>query len=421
MSTRLVPREEARESGAARSLSSLGRRALVGRLKALEHGELTIVEGPARYVFGARAADGLRATIEVRDPQFWSDVAFGGTVGAGESYIHGSWSSDDLTALVRLMVRNRTAMSALEGGLARLTGPISRLLHWLARNTRAGSRRNIAAHYDLGNDFFRLMLDETMAYSCGIYASPETSLHAAQLAKFDAVCQKLDLKPGEHLLEIGTGWGGFALHAARHYGCKVTTTTISSEQHDYAQAAFARAGLAGTITLLKEDYRAWRGTYDKLVSIEMIEAVGHRYLDEYFGCCSRLLASDGAMLIQAITIQDQLYEQALRAVDFIQRFVFPGGFIPAVSAMLESVTRATDLKLFHLADIGPHYATTLADWRRNFHAELGAVRALGYPDTFVRLWDYYLSYCEGGFIERQIGDVQMLLTKPGCRRTPLPA
>ena len=421
MSTRLVPRDDARESGAARSLASLGRRALIGRLQALEHGQLTLVEGSVRREFGARAPDGLRATIEVRDPQFWADVAFGGTVGAGDSYIQGHWSSDDLTSLVRLMVRNRVALSALEGGLARLTGPISRVLHWLARNTREGSRRNIAAHYDLGNDFFRLMLDETMAYSCAIYASPETSLHEAQLAKFDAVCQKLDLKPGEHLLEIGTGWGGLALHAARHYGCKVTTTTISSEQHAYAQAAFRRAGLEGPITLLKEDYRDLTGCYDKLVSIEMIEAVGHRYLDEYFGCCSRLLAPDGAMLIQAITIQDQLYDQALRAVDFIQRFVFPGGFIPAVSAMLESVKRSTDLKLFHLADIGPHYATTLADWRRNFHAQLGAVRALGYPDAFVRLWDYYLSYCEGGFIERQIGDVQMLLTKPGCRRMPLPA
>ena len=421
MSTRLVPSHAARESGAVRALSALGRRALLGRLRALEHGELTITEGRTRHVFGARAADGLRATIEVRDPQFWADAAFGGTVGAGESYIRGAWSSEDLTALVRLMVRNRATMSALEGGLARLTAPASRALHWLARNTRAGSRRNIAAHYDLGNDFFRLMLDETMAYSCAIYASPETSLHAAQLAKFDAVCRKLDLKPGEHLLEIGTGWGGLALHAARHYGCRVTTTTISGEQHAYAGEAFRRAGLEGTITLLKEDYRDLTGRFDKLVSIEMIEAVGHRYLDEYFGCCSRLLAADGAMLVQAITIQDQLYEQALRAVDFIQRFVFPGGFLPAVSTMLESIRRATDLKLFHLADIGPHYATTLADWRRNFHAQLGAVRALGYPDTFVRLWDYYLSYCEGGFIERQIGDVQMLLTKPGCRRASLPA
>ncbi len=421
MSTRLVPRDEPRESGAAHALRALGRRALVGRLKALQHGELTLIEGSSRRLFGARAPDGLRATIEVQDPQFWADVAFGGSIGAGESYIRGAWSCEDLTSLVRLMVRNRAALSALEGGLARLTGPISRTLHWLSRNTRAGSRRNISAHYDLGNDFFRLMLDETMAYSCAIYATPATTLHEAQLAKFDAVCQKLDLKPGERLLEIGTGWGGLAMHAARHYGCKVTTTTISSEQHAYALAAFQRAGLADSITLLKEDYRDLTGTYDKLVSIEMIEAVGHRFLDQYFGCCSRLLAPDGAMLIQAITIQDQLYEQALRAVDFIQRFVFPGGFVPAVGAMLDSVRRATDMKLFHLTDIGPHYATTLADWRRNFHSQLGAVRALGYPDVFVRLWDYYLSYCEGGFIERQIGDVQMLLTKPGCRRMPLPA
>jgi len=421
MSTQLLPDPRVREASVPRGLTALARRALLGALGKIADGELTVLEAGSRLEFGARATDGLRTTIEVRDPRFWAEVAFGGSVAAGESYIQGDWQCTDLTQLIRLMLRNGAALAGLEGGIARLASPLRRGLHWLHRNSRRGSRRNIAAHYDLGNDFFRLMLDETMAYSCAIYPEPGASLHAAQLHKFDTICRSLDLGPDDELLEIGTGWGGLALHAARHYGCRVTTTTISAEQHAYAAAAIRRAGLESRVRLLNEDYRDLTGTYDKLVSVEMIEAVGHQYLDTYFAACSRLLRPHGAMLLQAITIQDQLYARALGAVDFIQKFVFPGGFIPAVSAMLDSVRRVTDLKLFHLADIGPHYATTLADWRRNFHAELGAVRALGYPETFVRLWDYYLSYCEGGFIERQLGDVQMLLTKPANRRTPLAA
>jgi cyclopropane-fatty-acyl-phospholipid synthase len=419
MSTTIVPARRTRESATARGLGALGRRALLGRFCALRDGTLTVREPGASHSFGAPGR-GLAATIEVHDPAFWANAAFGGTVGAAESYIHGHWDCDDLTALVRLMVRNRELMNGLEGGLALVSAPLRAGLHWLNRNTRAGSERNIAAHYDLGNDFFRLMLDETMAYSCAIFPSPSASLYEAQLAKFERVCWTLDLKPGERLVEIGTGWGGLAIHAARHYGVHVTTTTISREQHAHAAQAIRAAGLDGSITLLREDYRDLRGTFDKLVSIEMIEAVGHRFLDEYFGTCSRLLAPHGAMLLQAITIQDQFYEAALRAVDFIQRYVFPGSFIPSVSAIAESVRRATDMKLFHLADIGPHYAPTLAAWRRNVHARLPAVRALGYPDEFLRLWDYYLCYCEGGFAERQLGDVHMLLTKPDCRRVPLP-
>ena len=405
---------------APRGLAALGRRALLGQLARLERGQLTIVDGHERHVLGrADAGDDLVASIEVRDPQFWADAAFGGTVGAGESYIRGHWQATDLTALVRLMVRNRELMNGLEGGLALVSAPLRRLLHWVNRNSRRGSQRNIAAHYDLGNDFFRLMLDPTLAYSCGIYRTQASTLHEAQLAKFDAICRKLDLGPGDELLEIGTGWGGLAIHAARHYGCRVTTTTISREQHAYARAAIAEAGLETRITLLLEDYRDLRGQYDKLVSVEMIEAVGARFLDTYTGACSRLLKPAGAMLLQAITLQDQYYEAALRSVDFIQRFVFPGSFIPSVTAIAQSLRRATDLKVFHLEDIGPHYATTLRDWRRNVHARVGEVRALGYPEEFLRLWDFYLSYCEGGFAERQLGDVQMLLTKPLCRRAPI--
>jgi cyclopropane-fatty-acyl-phospholipid synthase len=408
------------DGSGARGLAALGRRALLGRLAGLDRGQLTILERGGRHVFGRPAADGeLAASIEVLDPQFWADAAFGGTVGAGESYVRGHWRAADLTALVRLMVRNRELLNGLDGGLALASAPLRRLLHWINRNTRSGSRRNIAAHYDLGNDFFRLMLDETLAYSCAIYPTPTSTLTEAQLAKFDAICRKLDLRPSDELLEIGTGWGGLAIHAARHYGCRVTTATISREQHAHARTAIAEAGLASRITLLLEDYRDLTGRYDKLVSIEMIEAVGARFLDTYFAACSRLLKPDGAMLLQAITLQDQYYEAALRTVDFIQRFVFPGSFIPSVTAITQAVRRATDLKVFHLEDIGPHYATTLRDWRRNVHAHLPEVRALGYPEEFLRLWDFYLSYCEGGFAERQLGDVQMLLTKPRCRRAAI--
>jgi len=401
-------------------IQGLGRKAMLGHLARLPEGELRVVEDGQERVFGRRSARcDLSATIEVRQPQFWADAAFGGTVGAGESYIRGDWACDDLTALVRIVVVNRDWMNSMDSGLAVVSAPLRRILHWLNHNSPEGSRRNIAAHYDLGNDLFRLFLDETMAYSCGIFETPHATLREASLAKFDAVCRKLDLKPGERLVEIGTGWGGFAVHAARHYGVHVTTTTISREQHDHAAALVEREGLGERVTVLLDDYRDLTGTYDKLVSIEMIEAVGHRYLDTYMGKISALLQPQGAALIQAITLQDQHYEQALKSVDFIQRFIFPGSFIPSVSAIVDSAGRSTDMKLFHLEDIGPHYATTLAAWRERFMSRLPEVRALGYPEEFIRMWEFYLCYCEGGFLERQLGDVHALFTKPGCRRPSL--
>jgi cyclopropane-fatty-acyl-phospholipid synthase len=397
-------------------LLRLARAALHASLARLEHGELRLIDADGDYRFGRQGEPcALSATVRISDPRFYADTAFGGSVGAGEAYIRGSWSCDDLTALVRIMVRNREVLNGLEGGLALLRRPLFKLFHHLHRNSQRGSARNIAAHYDLGNDLYRLMLDDTMAYSCGIFEQPCSTLHQASIAKFDAACRKLALGPSDHLLEIGTGWGGLAIHAARHYGCRVTTTTISSAQHQYARERIAAAGLADRVTLLLQDYRELRGRFDKLVSIEMIEAVGAGYLDGYFRQCAALLADDGAMLLQAITIQDQLYEQALRSVDYIQRYIFPGSFMPSITALSNSIRRASDLKIFQLQDIGPHYARTLAEWRRNFLTSLPQVRSLGYPDSFVRLWEFYLCYCEGGFAERQLGDVQMLLTKPRCR------
>ncbi len=396
-------------------LQRTGRDALLGQLKHLRHGEIAVVENGAVHRFGSTAECPLTATVEVVHPQFWADAAFGGSTGAGESYIHGHWRSDDLTALIRIMVLNRHVLENMEGGLAFLTAPLRRIFHWMNRNSKDGSRKNIAAHYDLGNDFFQLWLDDTMAYSCGIFEAPEATLKEASIAKFEAVCRKLQLKSSDHLVEIGTGWGGLAIHAARKYGCRVTTTTISKEQYALAKERVAAAGLSDRIDLRLDDYRDLTGQYDKLVSIEMIEAVGHQFLDTYIAKCASLLKPNGAMLIQAITIQDQIYNEALKSVDFIQRFVFPGSFIPCVTAITDAVTRSTDMKVYHLEDIGPHYATTLRKWRENFFANIGRVRALGYPEEFIRLWDYYLCYCEGGFAERQLGDVHMLMVKPGWR------
>ena len=312
------------------TLARMARRALLERLARLQDGEIRLQDASGAQRFGARTARcGLSATISVRDPEFYSLAAFGGTVGAGESYINGHWQCDDLTALVRIMVQNRHVMEGLESGVGATAARLARrALHWVNRNSRSGSARNIAAHYDLGNELYKLMLDDTMAYSCGIFLHDDATLHEASIAKFDAVCRKLALTSSDHLVEIGTGWGGLAIHAAEQYGCRVTTTTISREQHDFAKEKIAARGLSGRITLLFEDYRDLKGQFDKLVSIEMIEAVGARYLDTYFAKCSSLLKASGAMLLQAITLQDQYYARALRSVDYIQRFVFPGQLHP---------------------------------------------------------------------------------------------
>jgi cyclopropane-fatty-acyl-phospholipid synthase len=426
MSQLILPQPRAERVDRTPPFTALARRQLLSRLERLSDGRLLVKVAanragePAETLsFGRDAEDLPTVELEVLSERFWGAVAFGGSVGAGESYIHGDWTVNDLTALIRLMTRNASVLEDLEGGLARLTGPARRVLHWFNRNDLSGSRRNIAAHYDLGNAFFERMLDPTMAYSSAIYPSPASTLHEAQLFKFDTICRKLALQPGDELLEIGTGWGGLAIHAAQQYGARVTTTTISKEQHDFAREAVALAGLTGRVTLLFDDYRDLKGTFNKLVSIEMIEAVGHQFLDTYLGTCSQRLSPDGMMLLQAITLQDQSYDAALKQVDFIQRFVFPGSFIPSVSAITASLTRATDLKVFDLEDIGPHYARTLADWRRNVFADTQGIRELGYSEEFLRLWEFYLCYCEGGFAERHIGDVQLLLTKPRCRRSPL--
>ena len=397
-------------SGKAGFLANLARRVVLARLAGMHTGRLVIKENEKAWRFGV---SGPESRVEVLDPNFWGQVAFGGSVGAGEAYMDGMWRCDDLVGLMGLLLCNRAVLDGMEGGLVRLSAPLRVLLHRLNRNTRAGSRRNIAAHYDLGNDFYRLWLDETMMYSCAVFEHPDMSLVQSSTAKLERICRKLDLGPDDHVLEIGTGWGGFALHAARCHGCRVTTATISRQQYDLAQRRIAAAGLESRVNVLLTDYRDLEGQYDKLVSIEMVEAVGAEHLGTYFRQCSRLLKPDGAMLLQAITIADQRYEQALGQVDFIQKHIFPGGFLPSVTALANAMTRASDLRAVYLEDIGPHYAETLARWRANFFRQIDAVRALGFDERFIRMWDFYLAYCEGGFRERDIGTVQMLLAKPG--------
>ena len=397
-------------------LESLARRVVRARLESLRIGQIVVTENGRHETFGSVTGDlPLTVQLTINDPRFYSDVAFGGPVGAGESYIHGCWSCDELTTLVRILVKNRDVLLDMDSGTAHLTRPLQRLFHRLNRNTRTGSRRNIAAHYDLGNEFYGLWLDRRMMYSSAVFEKADMSLEAASVAKLDRICRKLNLSPGDHVLEIGTGWGGFAIYAAENYGCRVTTTTISSRQHDYAKGAIARAGLEDRITLLKSDYRDLEGQYDKLVSIEMIEAVGHEFHETYFRKCCELLKPDGMMLLQAITIADQHYERAKKTVDFIKRYIFPGGCLPSVTAMSATLTRVTDMRVVDLDDIGPHYATTLQHWRDRFMDNIEQVRGMGFSEEFIRMWQYYLCYCEGAFLERAIGDVQMLMMRPDAR------
>ena len=301
----------------------------------------------------------------------------------------------------------------------RITEPLHKLYHLLRRNSRRGSRNNIGAHYDLGNDFYSLFLDETWTYSSGIFETSESTLKEASIAKYDRICRKLDLNPNDHLIEIGTGWGGFAIHAAGKYGCRVTTTTISNQQYSLARQRIAKAGLSDRVEVLKQDYRDLKGQYDKLVSIEMIEAVGHQYYRTFFKTCSRLLKPNGLMAIQAITIGDHLFDRHKRSVDFIKRYIFPGSCIPSITALHQAMAASSDLRLYHMEDITPHYATTLRMWRERFFDHIDQVRAQGFSEPFIRMWDFYLSYCEAGFKERYIGDVQMVFSKTLTRREPI--
>ncbi len=395
----------------------LARRAFVSVLRSLRRGRIDLVEGTQRRTFGTATEEHpYRAIVEVHDPRFYRDAVLGGSIGVGESYMDGRFSSDDLATLVRIVAANPELLGRMDGGLARLRAAFERVMHLRRRNTPQGSRSNIEAHYDLGNDFFSLFLDETLMYSCALFSRREESLADASRNKLDRICRTLGLKSGSRVVEIGSGWGGFALHAAARYGCEVVTTTISPKQHEHTLQAVRSAGLEDRVRVLREDYRnlpsRLESRFDALVSIEMIEAVGHEFLPDYFRTCADLLRPEGAALIQAIVIDDADHDRYRRSVDFIQRYIFPGGCLPSLAAIGAAVARGTDLTLRRVDDITEHYPPTLRAWRRRLLHEADRVRELGFSHRFVRMWEFYFAYCEGGFLERTIGDLQLLLAKP---------
>ena len=397
-------------------LTRFARKLVMGKLASIRRGHLTVEESGQRHAFGEpEDVAEICATICVHDDSTYVQVLLNGTIGSGEAYMQGAWSSPDLVKVIRLMVGNMALIENMDSRWSFLHRAILRLLHSLNANGRKRARKNIAAHYDLGNDFFGLFLDKTMLYSAAVFPSEEASLYEASQHKLEKISRKLQLKPTDHLLEIGTGWGGMAVYAAKIHGCRVTTTTISREQYEYARALVEREGLQDRITLLLQDYRDLEGQYDKLVSIEMIEAVGHEYYSDFFSRCSKLLKDDGLMVMQAITMQDQRYENYRDQVDFIQRYIFPGGCLPSNQIIAHHIAKDSDMRIVALEDIASHYARTLRAWRQTFFDRIAEVRQQGFDDRFIRMWDFYLCYCEGGFLERAISTAQFVFAKPGCR------
>ena len=403
-------------------MSKVARNLVHRQLASLHTGCLQIEENGEVFSFGQSEGDtDLVARLVVHDVACYGEIMTGGSIGAAESFMTGDWTSPDLTMLVRVMVRNIDILDQMEGGLALISKPFLKAFHYFNQNSAKGSRRNIAAHYDLGNDLFELFLDPTMMYSSGIFPNAKASMEDASVNKLNIICEKLQLCADDHIVEIGTGWGGFAIHAAKNYGCKVTTTTISKEQFNLAKERIEQEGLQDKITLLLEDYRDLRkdyeGQFDKLVSIEMIEAVGWKFYNTFFEHCGSLLKPEGIALIQAITITDQRYDQARKDVDFIQRYIFPGSCIPSVTALVNASTKASDLNLVQAQDFGLHYARTLKAWQDTFNEKTTQVSELDYSDDFKRMWQFYLSYCEGGFQERSIGVNHLVFAKPRAQMT----
>ena len=410
-------------AGMSWSLNALARKTVLGKFESLTGGRIRVNDGRDGTTFGKLDDDQLQVTVAVSNPAFYRKLLVGGTIGSAESYIDNDWGCDNLTDLIRIMIRNMESVTKMEKRWSRVRSAFHRFRHLARKNTVEGSRRNIYEHYDLGNEFYQLFLDPTLNYSAGIFNNSisdqffpdaQSPMHAASLVKMRHICERLQLRPGQRVVEIGTGWGALAIHMAQHYGVYVTTTTISQEQYQHAAAAVKAKGLEDRVTVLQKDYRELEGKFDRLVSVEMIEAVGHQFLDTYFAKCDSLLKDDGAMLIQAIAISEQNYDAYRKGVDFIRAYVFPGGCLPSISSISQSVGRSTAMRMIGLEDISQDYADTLRHWRVAFMRRLPEVRQLGFDDAFIRLWHFYLCYCEAAFAERRCNSLQVMFAKNKC-------
>lgn len=395
-------------------LTSVFKNGLKKKLSHLNVGCISVVDGVDKFSFGDPGSE-LQVNVQVHSQEFYVMTGSGGAMGIAEAYILGYWTSDDVVMLMRIILKNRSIMLSLNDGFAKILSPINKLIHRSRQNTLKGSKENILAHYDLSNDFYKLWLDPTMTYSCAYFKDTNTTLEDASIEKLDRMCRKLKLSEKDNILEVGTGWGSFSIHAAKNYGCSITTTTISDAQYEYAKARVLEEGLESKINVINKDYRKLDGQYDKIVSIEMIEAVGYEYISEYFRKLSSLLKPDGLMALQGITYNDQNFDTYKDSVDFIKKYIFPGSCLISISQIIDVIKNKTDLSMIDMEDITRHYAETLNRWRKNFMSVLPEVKEMGYSKAFINMWEFYFLYCEAGFLERNIGDVQMVFAKSGAR------
>jgi len=395
-------------------LTSIFKSGLQKKFKNLKTGHISVNDGDETFTFGDSSSD-EKVSVDIHSQEFYVMTGSGGALGIAEAYVAGYWSSDDVVKLFQIIIRNRDILLSLEKGFAKLVKPINKMIHRGRQNTLKGSKENILAHYDLSNDFYKLWLDPSMTYSCAFFNNDSVTLEEASIEKLDRICRKLDLSEDDSVLEIGTGWGSFSIHAAKNYGCKVTTTTISDAQFDYARSRIKDEGLESKITLINKDYRDLDGKYDKIVSIEMIEAVGYEYIPDYFSKLSSLLNNNGLVALQGITYNDQNFEVYKDSVDFIKKYIFPGSCLISIAQIIDVIKKDTDLAMVDMEDITKHYAVTLNRWRKNFMDVIPKVKEMGYSQAFINMWEFYFLYCEAGFSERNIGDVQMIFAKSGSR------
>ena len=406
--------EKIKTPSRATFLTSIFKKGLKKKLNHVIDGHISVEDGDEKFSFGDSEST-LTVNVQIHSQEFYVMTGSGGALGIAEAYILGYWSANDVVMLMRIILKNRSILLSLNNGLAKLVSPLNKLIHRSRQNTLKGSKENILAHYDLSNDFYKLWLDPTMTYSCGYFNNPDTSLEDASIEKLDRICRKLNLSEKDHVLEIGSGWGSFSIHAAKNYGCSITTTTISDAQYEYARKRVMEEGLETKITLINRDYRKLEGQYDKIVSIEMIEAVGYEFIPEYFKKISELLKPNGLMALQGITYNDQNFDTYKDSVDFIKKYIFPGSCLISVSQIVDVIKNRTDLSMIDMEDITRHYASTLNKWRKNFMNVLPEVRKMGYSNAFINMWEFYFLYCEAGFLERNIGDVQLVFAKSGAR------